>query len=103
MSYKNNNDKKDNKSFDHFKENNDSEKENLIHDEKIQTYRDKLNKKHQIYFPNKFNHSAGNFRPILTKEIENMVKELKIDSANPKISNDDQENILIAVIHCLLH
>ena len=101
MSNKNNNNKKDKKPFDQNKENNGNDN-NLGNNERSHTNEAIFYIKHKKYFPNKYNPSVGNSRPFLTKEMENMIKELKIDYTSHKIPNDIQENILTSVIHCLL-
>jgi hypothetical protein len=49
-------------------------------------------------YTNNYNPSSGIFQPYLTKELENLIKTLKIDSASHKISNKYQDNTLVAVI-----
>lgn len=110
-SYKKNLSSKDNKSLDHFKENNDDDdhddnKDHVYNEnnEKSQTNEDTVDKNHQIYFPNDYNPSSGNFLPFIIPEMENMIKILKINSSLKwEISNDDGEDILRAVINCLLY
>jgi hypothetical protein len=50
---------------------------------------------------NNYNPSAGNFLPYITEEMQKMIKTLKINHVNNKISNDYQT--LIAVIDCLIY
>jgi hypothetical protein len=82
---------------------NNEDNKYLDNDENSQVNRTNPDKDRQNNLPNKYNPSSGNFRPFLTEQMENMIKELKIDSTNHKISNDYQENILTAVIDCLLY
>ena len=80
---------------------NDDNKD-LDSEESSQENKDISDIKNKICFPNKYNPSTGNFLPFLTKEMEDMIKNLKIDSLSHKISNDNSNNTLVAVIDCLL-
>ena len=42
---------------------------------------------------NNYNSSSGNFQPYLTDELENIIKILKLDYIDKKISNDNLYDI----------
>ena len=79
---------------------NNNNDHDLVYDENRQSSEDVLNNKHQHKLSNNYNPSVGNFRPYFSEEIENMIKTLKIDSVNDKISNGYPENTLSLPIYC---
>ena len=91
----------DSNSEDRINNINDDNKD-LDSEESSQENKDISNIKNKICFSNKYNPSTGIFLPFLTEEMENMIKNLKIDSLSHKISNDNTSNTLVAVIDCLL-
>jgi hypothetical protein len=75
----------------------------VLNEDKSKKLEDAINKIYEKYSSNNYNPSTGNFFPYLAKEMEDMIKSLKIDFTVHKISNEVQENTLIAAIDCLLY
>jgi hypothetical protein len=77
---------------------------NINASSKNSSKKEALENEHKKYYSsNKYNPSAGNFLPYLPKEMQNIIKILKIDSLKYKIPNEYQYGLLRAVIDCILY
>jgi hypothetical protein len=73
----------------------------VLNEEKCQKLEDVLNKIYEKYSSNNYNPSTGNFS-YLTDELKNIIKALRIDNLNFKISNGTRNNTLLSFADSLL-